>query len=102
MKDGDPGDYFCLLADGEMRVEKHGRRLNHLAAGDCFGEMAVIGPAGGHRQADVIAVSEARIVAVRGAALNRSSEACRMHFYAAFLKVLTRRLALANSRLAAV
>ncbi|MGB0127863.1 MAG: serine/threonine-protein kinase [Rhodocyclaceae bacterium] len=102
MKDGERGDFFCFLADGEVRVEKRGRRLNTLSAGDCFGEMAVIGPGGGGRQADVIAIGEARIVTIRGEALRRSSDACRMHFYAAFLRVLTNRLAIANSRLAAV
>jgi serine/threonine protein kinase len=102
MKDGEPGDFFCFVALGEMRVEKRGRRLSALVAGECFGEMAVIGTGRGNRQADVIAVTDARIVTIRGEALRHSSEACRMHFYAAFLKVLTNRLAMANSRLAAV
>lgn len=85
-----------------MCVEKRGRRLSALVAGECFGEMAVIGLGRGNRQADVIAVTDARIITIRGEALRHSSEACRMHFYAAFLKVLTNRLAMANSRLAAV
>ena len=33
-------------------------------------------------------------------ALNRASDACRMHFYKAFLEVLATRLSLANSRIA--
>jgi CRP-like cAMP-binding protein len=54
------------------------------------------------RTADVVAVTEAKIVTISGAALKRASEACRMHFYAAFLEVLASRLALANARLASV
>jgi len=102
MKDGEPGGFFCFLADGELRVEKRRRRLTALVAGDCFGEMAVIGRGSGSRNADVIAVTDSRIIRIRGDALRRSSEACRMHFYAAFLDVLTRRLAMANTRIAAV
>jgi len=102
MKDGEPGGFFCFLADGELRVEKRRRRLTALVAGDCFGEMAVIGRSSGSRNADVIAVTDSRIIRIRGDALRRSSEACRMHFYAAFLDVVTRRLALANTRIAAV
>ncbi len=102
MKDGEPGGFFCFLAGGELRVEKRRRRLTALVAGDCFGEMAVIGRSSGSRNADVIAVTDSRIIRIRGDALRRASEACRMHFYAAFLDVVTRRLAMANTRIAAV
>jgi serine/threonine protein kinase len=101
MKEGEPGGFFCFLAEGELRVEKRGRRLDTLVAGDCFGEMAVIGRRLGSRNADVIAISDARIITIGADALRRSSAGCRMHFYAAFLEVLARRLAMANSRLAA-
>ncbi len=102
MKDGEPGDYFCFLAEGEIKVAKRGRMLTLLTAGECFGEMAVINRHGGSRGADVVAVTDAKIVTIRGDALRRASEACRMHFYYAFLEVLARRLAQANARLAAV
>jgi len=61
----------------------------------------VLSSAAPTRGADVIALSEAKIVTVRGEALGQASEACRMHFYQAFLEVLAGRLTLANSRLAA-
>lgn len=102
MKDGEPGDYFCFIAEGELKVAKRGRMLNVLTSGDCFGEMAVIGKTSGGRNADVIAVTDAKIITIRGDALRQSSEACRMHFYSAFLEVLANRLALANARLASV
>ena len=102
MKDGEPGDYFCFIAEGELKVAKRGRMLNVLTQGDCFGEMAVIGKTSGGRNADVIAVTDAKIITISGEALRQASEACRMHFYAAFLEVLANRLALANARLASV
>ena len=101
MRDGDPGDFFCFLAEGELKVTKNGRILNLLTTGDCFGEMAVISKGTQIRGADVVALTASKIVTVKGEALRQASEACRMHFYQSFLEVLTSRLALANARLAA-
>ena len=42
MKEGEPGDYFCILAQGEVKVTKRGRLLNVLRAGEPFGEMAYL------------------------------------------------------------
>lgn len=100
MKDGEPGDYFCFLAEGELKVTKNGKILNLLTAGDCFGEMAVIAKGKQLRGADVVALTESKVITVRGETLRRASEACRMHFYQSFLEVLANRLALANQRLA--
>ncbi len=102
MKDGEPGDYFCFLAEGEVRINKRGRILSILTPGDCFGEMAVISQSSSNRNADVVAQTPAKIITIRGDALRQASEVCRMHFYAAFLEVLANRLALANARLASV
>jgi CRP-like cAMP-binding protein len=54
------------------------------------------------RGADVVALTEAQIITVKGEALRQASEACRMHFYQSFLEVLASRLTLANARLVAV
>ncbi len=101
MRDGEPGDFFCFLAEGELKVTKNGKILNLLTAGDCFGEMAVISRGAQIRGADVSALTDAKVITVRGETLRRASEACRMHFYQSFLEVLANRLALANQRLAA-
>ncbi len=100
MRDGDRGDNFCFLADGEVKVVKRGRVLSTLGPGDCFGEMAVLGRR--TRGADVVTLTDAKIVSIRGEALQQASEVCRMHFYSGFLKVIANRLNAANTRLAAV
>jgi serine/threonine protein kinase len=101
MNDGEPGDFFCFLADGELNVSKGGKMLNLLTNGDCFGEMAVINQRHGQtRGADVTALTRADIITVRGEALEQASVACRMHFYQSFLEVLSTRLAFANQRMA--
>jgi serine/threonine protein kinase len=101
MKDGESGDFFCFLTEGELRVAKKGQTLSLLAAGDCFGEMAVIGRSNRLRGADVIAQTTAKVVTISGAGLRGASDTCRMHFYQAFLDVLASRLSEANVRLTA-
>ena len=101
MQDGEPGDFFCFLADGELKVAKNGKTLNILNSGDCFGEMAVISQNKHTRGADVISLNAARIITISGEALKRASDTCRMRFYEGFLQVLATRLTLANQRMAA-
>ena len=102
MRDGEPGNFFCFVAEGELTVSKNGTKLTTLSNGDCFGEMAVISRHGNIRSADVIAESDASIITIRGEALEKASESCRMHFYQGFLDVLATRLSLSNQRLAAL
>jgi len=100
MKDGDPGDYFCFVLEGEVRIAKLDRTLGVLGRGEVIGEMAVLDRRHPHRVADVIAQTAARIVNIPGQSLRRASEACRMHFYQGFLLVLSQRLGHTNVLLA--
>lgn len=101
MKEGEAGESFCFVAEGEARVTKRGSLLTLLLPGDCFGEMAVVGRTQRIRSADVSTQTPARIITIRGEALLRATDSCRMHFYQAFLELLSGRLAMASSRLAA-
>jgi len=100
MREGEPGDSFSFVAAGEARVQKGGKLLGILTAGECFGEMALFSAGSGTRGANVQAATEVELLTIRGHALNRATDACRMHFYKAFLEVLATRLSLANSRIA--
>ena len=100
LKEGEAGDYFCFLVEGEARVRRNRTLLGVLAPGDCFGEIALFSARKGVRSASVEATSVVRFIKIRGHFLERASEACRMHFYQAFLTVLATRLSLASSRIA--
>lgn len=102
MKEGEPGNYFCFVVDGNMRIVKKGHLLNTLSPGDCFGEMALFAAGRGARTASVETVGETRILTIRAPALLRATSLCQMHFYKGFLEVLASRLSLANSRIANV
>lgn len=102
MRDGERGDFFAFLLDGELTVSKSGHALGTLAAGECFGEMAILRRGEHARGADVVAQTVTRIVTISAQALQHASDACRMHFYQGFLDVIAGRLADANARLASL
>ena len=102
MRDGERGDFFAFLLDGELMVSKNGHSLGTLAAGECFGEMAIIRRGEHTRGADVVAQTATRVVTISAQALQHASEVCRMHFYQGFLDVIAGRLADANARLASL
>jgi serine/threonine protein kinase len=100
MSEGETGEFFCLLASGEVKVIKQGKLLNILSAGECFGEMAYISRANGSvRTADVVTLSDSRVITIRNDALDRASDVCRHKFDRAFMAILVERLSLSNTRL---
>jgi serine/threonine protein kinase len=102
MRDGERGNFFAFLLDGELMVSKNGHSLGTLAAGECFGEMAIIRRGEHTRGADVVAQTTTRVVTISAQALQHASEVCRMHFYQGFLDVIAGRLSDANARLASL
>jgi len=100
LKEGEAGDYFCFLVEGEAQVKRNRALLGVLTPGDCFGEIALFSAGKGIRSASVEATSVVRLITIRGQTLERASDACRMHFYQAFLTVLATRLSLTSSRIA--
>ncbi|TMG76153.1 MAG: cyclic nucleotide-binding domain-containing protein [Betaproteobacteria bacterium] len=102
MEDNTEGDFFCILASGEMKVTKKKKLLDVLTPGECFGEMAYLSRNGRERTADVSSTSPARIIKIRAEDLDRASDVCRHRFDRAFMSILVERLTLANTRLTAV
>jgi serine/threonine protein kinase/predicted metal-binding protein len=102
MKEGEQGDYFCILADGQVKVTKRNKLLNVLRAGECFGEMAYLQKGAQVRGADVTVMSDCKIVSVPTDKLAQASDACRHKFDRAFMEILVERLTMANVRLSGV
>jgi tRNA A-37 threonylcarbamoyl transferase component Bud32 len=99
VREGDPGEFFCVLLEGEARVSKNRKLLTVLGPGECFGEMAYLSAERRERGATVTASKNARILRVRLADLEQASVSCRGHFDRAFIGILVERLNLANTRL---
>jgi serine/threonine protein kinase len=102
MKEGEPGNFFCILADGQVRVTRKGKLLNILHTGECFGEMAYLSKDEQLRGADVTVMEESKIISVPTQKLAQASDTCRHKFDRAFMEILVERLTLANARLAGV
>ncbi|MBI4293920.1 MAG: protein kinase [Betaproteobacteria bacterium] len=102
MRDGEQGDFFCILTSGEVKVTKRTKLLNLLSPGECFGEMAYLSKSSHERSADVAAVCDSQIIRIRIEDLGQASEGCRHRFDRAFMAILVERLSLANLRLTAI
>ena len=99
VREGDAGDFFCVVLEGEVRVSKNKKLLSVLGAGECFGEMAYLSLSQPVRGATVAAAAESHILRIAVAALEQASVACRSKFDRAFIGILVDRLNLANTRL---
>ena len=102
MKEGERGDFFCILAEGQVKITKKGRLLNLLRTGEPFGEMAYLSKRDHQRGADVTVTADASIISVPTDRLERASDSCRHKFDRAFMEILVERLSMANLRLSGV
>jgi eukaryotic-like serine/threonine-protein kinase len=102
MQEGEAGDFFCILAQGQVKVTRKGKLLNLLGAGEPFGEMSYLTRRSHTRGADVTVMSDASIICVPTGKLAQASDGCRHKFDRAFMEILVERLTMANLRLSGV
>jgi eukaryotic-like serine/threonine-protein kinase len=100
IKEGDKGDSFFVIAQGNVKVTRGKKLLNVLGTGDCIGEMSYLSKAPGARSASVTTSSECIVMKIPAADLNAASENCRRYFDRRFLETLVERLNTANEQLA--
>jgi len=72
--------------------------LSLLHKGDCFGEMAHLSGKEARRSTDVYAKAEVKLIEIDPEVLARATANCRYQFSEAFLRLLVKRLAVANTR----
>ena len=97
--EGDIDATFYIISTGTVKILKNGRLLNLLHKGDCFGEMMVLEDMEAKRTTDVITKTEVTLIAVRPEVLEKASASCRFKFSDTFLRILVKRLAVANTRI---
>ena len=99
ISEGEPGQKFYIVASGSVRVVKQGRLLSLLHKGDCFGEMAHLTGKDARRSTDVFAKTEVKLIEIDPEVLALATANCRFQFAEAFLPMLVKRLAVANTRI---
>lgn len=104
VRQGIAGDTMYLILEGEFRVRimVGGKEtiLAQLAAGDCFGEMALFDD--GPRSADVIANTDATVLKISKESINRLTQEApdlAAPFLSAISKTLAARIRVDNKRI---
>ncbi|MCA3071986.1 MAG: protein kinase [Rhodocyclaceae bacterium] len=100
IREGEQGDSFFILAEGEVRVSRGGTTLNILAPGDCFGEMLYFSAPVARRTTSITTLTPTMVIEIKASSLNTASDALQVKMNRAFLRILLDRLTLANARLA--
>lgn len=90
VKEGESDDRFYVIVAGQVRVERAGRTVGRLPAGECFGETGFV--RGAKRLATIRADSRVTVLKVSATLLAQLSSACQLRFNRAFLRSLIARL----------
>ncbi len=101
IKEGERGDALYLLVEGRAEVTRAGTQLATIAAGDLFGEMLYFADDTAERSTTVRSIGPVLVLEIKAAALGAASAACQVQFNRACIRLLIKRLSVANRRLAA-
>ena len=90
IREGDLDDTFFIILNGQVRVKKGTKIIATIDAGECFGEMALLGHQ--PRTATIEATTNCTLIKIKASFLNKFSDSVQLLLYRRFAKILTRRL----------
>jgi hypothetical protein len=99
IREGEEGDSFYLLVDGEVKVTLSGKPLAMLKPGACFGEILYFTERAQRRTTTVTTGSDATVIEFRAGALRAATDACQVGFNKGCMRVLVDRLAQTHERI---
>ena len=88
--EGDLDDSFYIIVQGKVAVQKIGKELRTLLAGDCFGEMGYLAKT--KRTATIVAKGDTSLLKVNSTVISQVSLHCQVRFLKVFLRTLIHRL----------
>ncbi|HEY5897307.1 MAG TPA: serine/threonine-protein kinase [Burkholderiales bacterium] len=100
IREGDTGDSFYFLIDGEVDVSLSGKPLASVKAGRCFGELLYFADRSQRRTTTVTARGPITVMEVKAEAMRAATDACQSAFNKACMRVLIERLVHSNEKLA--
>jgi serine/threonine protein kinase len=100
IREGEQGESFYLLIDGEVGVTLLGKPLSTITPGGCFGEILYFTGTTARRATTIVSTEQITVIEIRAEALRASTDGCQVGFNKAFMRVLVDRLSQANLKLA--
>ena len=100
MREGETGDDFYFLVEGEVDVSLEGKNIAGVQPGGCFGEILYFSDRIHRRTTTITARSDITAIEIRAEAIRASTDACQAAFNKACMRVLIERLVHTNERLA--
>jgi len=100
VREGEAGDSFFLLAEGEVDVSLSGKQLATLKPGGCFGEILYFSDEINQRTTTIRARSDVTVIEIKAEAMRAATDGCQAAFNKASMRVLIDRLVQTNRRLA--
>ena len=100
IREGDHGESFFLLVEGEVDVSIGGKSINTIHRGGCFGELLYFSDRVTQRTTTITSLTNITVIEIKAIALKVASSACQVNFQKAFMRVLIDRLTQANAKLA--
>ncbi|MBN2419889.1 MAG: protein kinase [Deltaproteobacteria bacterium] len=96
VSEGEIDDTFYILMSGRAKVIKSENIIATIEAGDCIGEMALIG--GQSRIADVIADTDCILLKISSSLLDNASDSLKHLFFKNFATTLVHRLSISSRK----
>jgi serine/threonine protein kinase len=100
IREGEQGDSFYLLIDGEVSVTLVGKPITTIKPGGCFGELLYFADRGERRTTTITTLGPITMMEIKTRALDASTDGCQVGFNKAFMRVLIGRLVQANRMIA--
>jgi len=100
IREGETGDNFYFLVEGEVDVTLFTKLLATVKAGRCFGELLYFAERSQRRTSTVTARTPITVMEVKADAMRAATDACQAAFNKACMRVLIERLVDSNQRLA--
>jgi serine/threonine protein kinase len=100
IREGEQGDSFFLLIEGEVSVTLLDKRITTIKPGGCFGELLYFADRGERRTTTITSLGQITVMEVKTRALDGATDGCQVGFNKSFMKVLIDRLVQANRMIA--
>ena len=95
--EGDLDDSFYIIVGGAVGVQKSGKDLRTLVAGDCFGEMGYLAKT--TRTATIVSKGDATLMKLNSTVISQVSLNCQVRFLKVFLRTLIFRLSVTTEKM---